>query len=126
MGRVASIINATDQLFAGKDYKALIVAYRNGRPGGCPRSPRSSTMSKNTKQAAWMNETPAVIVNIQRQPGTNVIGCRPGETLLPAITGNVAVVGAGYPWRLTARPDSGRPFAMCSSNWCWPRPWSSW
>ncbi len=71
--RRASIINATDQLFAGKDYKALIVAYRNGAPVRLSDVAEVIDDVENTKQAAWMNETPAVIVNIQRQPGTNVI-----------------------------------------------------
>ena len=71
--RRASIINATDQLFAGKDYKALIVAYRNGAPVRLSEVADVIDDVENTKQAAWMNETPAVIVNIQRQPGTNVI-----------------------------------------------------
>ena len=71
--RRASIINATDQLFAGKDYKALLVAYRNGAPVRLSEVAEVIDDVENTKQAAWMNETPAVIVNIQRQPGTNVI-----------------------------------------------------
>ena len=71
--RRASIINATDQLFASKDYKALIVAYRNGAPVRLSEVADVIDDVENTKQAAWMNETPAVIVNIQRQPGTNVI-----------------------------------------------------
>jgi multidrug efflux pump len=71
--RRASIINATDQLFAGKDYEPLIVAYRNGGPVHLSDVAEVIDDVENTKQAAWMNETPAVIVNIQRQPGTNVI-----------------------------------------------------
>jgi len=71
--RRASIINATDQLFASKDYRALIVAYRNGAPVRLSEVAEVIDDVENAKQAAWMNETPAVIVNIQRQPGTNVI-----------------------------------------------------
>ena len=71
--RRASIINATDQLFAGKEYGPLIVAYRNGGPVHLSDVAEVIDDVENTKQAAWMNETPAVIVNIQRQPGTNVI-----------------------------------------------------
>ena len=71
--RRASIINATDQLFASKDYRALIVAYRNGAPVRLSEVAEVIDDVENSKQAAWMNETPAVIVNIQRQPGTNVI-----------------------------------------------------
>ena len=71
--RRASIINATDQLFASKEYEPLIVAYRNGGPVHLSDVADVIDDVENTKQAAWMNETPAVIVNIQRQPGTNVI-----------------------------------------------------
>ncbi len=71
--RRASIINATDQLFTSKDYRALIVAYRNGAPVRLSEVADVIDDVENSKQAAWMNETPAVIVNIQRQPGTNVI-----------------------------------------------------
>ncbi len=71
--RRASIINATDQLFVGKDYEALIVAYRNGGPVHLSDVADVIDDVENTKQAAWMNDVPAVIVNIQRQPGTNVI-----------------------------------------------------
>ena len=93
--RRASIINATDQLFAGKDYKALIVAYRNGAPVRLSEVAEVIDDVENTKQAAWMNETPAVIVNIQRQPGTNVIEVVDREEVAAATTGNLAVVGAG-------------------------------
>ena len=71
--RRASIINATDQLFVAKDYEALIVAYRNGGPVHLSDVADVVDDVENTKQAAWMNDVPAVIVNIQRQPGTNVI-----------------------------------------------------
>ena len=71
--RRASIINATDQLFTAKDYNALLVAYRNGAPVRLSEVAEVMDDVENTKQAAWMDETPAVIVNIQRQPGTNVI-----------------------------------------------------
>ena len=71
--RRASIINATDQLFTAKDYSGLLVAYRNGAPVRLSEVAEVIDDVENTKQAAWMNETPAVIVNIQRQPGTNVI-----------------------------------------------------
>ncbi|HVG02985.1 MAG TPA: efflux RND transporter permease subunit, partial [Nitrospira sp.] len=71
--RRASIINATDQLFVGKDYEALIITYRNGGPVHLSDVADVVDAVENTKQAAWMNDVPAVIVNIQRQPGTNVI-----------------------------------------------------
>jgi multidrug efflux pump len=71
--RRASIINATDQLMASRDYRPLIVAYRNGAPVHLSDVADVIDDVENLRQAAWMNDVPAVIVNIQRQPGTNVI-----------------------------------------------------
>src|SRR5436853_6381909 len=71
--RRASIINATDQLLASKDYQPLIVSYRNGAPVHLSDVADVIDDVENVRQAAWMNEVPAVIVNIQRQPGANVI-----------------------------------------------------
>src|SRR5437870_7733 len=64
----ASIINATDQLLSSKEYQPLIVAYRNGAPVHLSDVADVIDDVENAKQAAWMNEDPAVIVNIQRQP----------------------------------------------------------
>ena len=71
--RLAYIIGANDQLFASKDYRSLIVAYRNGAPVKLSDVADAVDDAENIKQAAWMNGEPAVIVNIQRQPGANVI-----------------------------------------------------
>ena len=71
--RRASIINATDQLLSSRDYEPLIVAYRNGAPVHLSDVADVADDVENVKQAAWMNEVPAVLVNIQRQPGANVI-----------------------------------------------------
>src|SRR6058998_3676677 len=69
----AYTIDANDQVLSAKDYRPLIVAYRNGAPVVLSDVARAVDEAENVKQAAWMNETPAVIVNIQRQPGANVI-----------------------------------------------------
>jgi multidrug efflux pump len=66
-------IGANDQLLTGKDYKPLVVAYRNGAPVTLSEVATVVDDAENVKLAAWMNETPAVIVNIQRQPGANII-----------------------------------------------------
>ena len=66
-------INANDQLLSAKDYSQVVVAYRNGAPVMLKNIARIVDGVENTKQAAWMNETPAVIVNIRRQPGANII-----------------------------------------------------
>ena len=71
--RRASIIGATDQLLSSKEYRPLIVAYRNGAPVHLSEVADVIDDVENVRQAAWMNTTPAVIVNIQRQPGANVI-----------------------------------------------------
>ena len=71
--RRASIINATDQLLSSRDYRPLIVSYRNGAPVHLSEVADVIDDVENVKQAAWMDEAPAVIVNIQRQPGANVI-----------------------------------------------------
>ena len=69
----ASIINATDQLLSSRDYQPLIVSYRNGAPVHLSDVADVIDDVENVKQAAWMNDVPAVLVNIQRQPGVNVI-----------------------------------------------------
>jgi multidrug efflux pump len=66
-------IGANDQLLSSTDYRPLIVAYRNGSPVKMTDVATVEDDVENVRQAAWMNETPAVIVNIQRQPGANVI-----------------------------------------------------
>ncbi len=71
--RRASIIGANDQLLSSKDYRSLVVAYRNGAPVVLSDVADAIDDAENVKQAAWMNEKAAVIVNIQRQPGANVI-----------------------------------------------------
>jgi len=71
--RRASIINATDQLLSSREYQPLIVAYRNGAPVHLSDVADVVDDVENVRQAAWMNETPAILINIQRQPGANVI-----------------------------------------------------
>ena len=67
------IIGANDQLLSSREYGPLIVAYRNGAPVHLSDVADAVNDAENVNQAAWMNITPAVIVNIQRQPGANVI-----------------------------------------------------
>ncbi len=67
------IIGANDQLLSSRDYRSLVVAYRNGAPVRLSDVAEVMDGAENVQEAAWMNETPAVILNIQRQPGANVI-----------------------------------------------------
>ena len=66
-------INANDQLQNAADYLSLVIAYRNGNPVRLSDVAVAADAAENTKLAGWMNTTPAVIVNVQRQPGANVI-----------------------------------------------------
>ena len=66
-------INANDQLLTSKDYQSVVVAYRNGAPVVLSDVAKVIDGVENTKLAAWKNNTPAVILNIQRQPGANII-----------------------------------------------------
>jgi len=69
----ASIIGANDQLYTSEEYKPLIIAYRNGAPVKISDVATVEDGAEDERQAAWADTSPAVIVNIQRQPGANVI-----------------------------------------------------
>jgi multidrug efflux pump len=66
-------IGANDQLLSSDQYSSLIVAYVNGAPVRVSDVATVANSVENVRQAAWMNDRPAVIVNIQRQPGANII-----------------------------------------------------
>src|SRR5262245_11727831 len=69
----ASTIDANDQLKSADDYRSLIIAYRNNAPIRLSDVADVVDGAENSRLAAWVDQTAAVIVNIQRQPGTNVI-----------------------------------------------------
>ena len=71
--RQAYTIGANDQILSSDQYKPLVIAYRNGAPVTLSDIADVVDGAENLKQAAWMNQVPAVIVNIQRQPGANII-----------------------------------------------------
>ena len=71
--RQSYTINANDQLFSSDEYKNVIVASKNGAPVRLSDVANVIDGAENARQAAWMDLTPAVIVNIQRQPGANII-----------------------------------------------------
>ena len=83
-------IDANDQLVSSKDYRKVIVAYRNGAPVMLTDVAQIVDGIENTRQAAWMNQTPAVIVNVQRQPGANTISVVKGiKQLMPQLQVNL-------------------------------------
>ncbi len=69
----ASTINANDQISDPNQYLTLVIAYRNGAPVRLRDVATVVNGPENTKLGAWANLTPAVILNVQRQPGANVI-----------------------------------------------------
>jgi multidrug efflux pump len=84
-------INANDQLLAVPDYKNLIVAYRNGAPVRLSNVAQVVDSAENVKLGAWANLTPAIILNVQRQPGANVIAT------VDAIKARLPELQAGLP-----------------------------
>jgi multidrug efflux pump len=79
-------INANDQLLSSAGYRDVIVAYRNGAPVMLTDVAKITDGIENAKLAAWMNQTPAILLNIQRQPGANTIAVvREIENLLPRL-----------------------------------------
>jgi multidrug efflux pump len=79
-------IGANDQLLTSSEYTGLVVAYKNGAPVRLSDVATVVDGAENTMQAAWMNQTPAVIVNIQRQPAANIIIVSNSiKTLLPQL-----------------------------------------
>ena len=83
-------IDANDQLVTSDDYKSVVVAYRNGAPVMLTDVANIVDGVENTTQAAWMNQTPAVILNVQRQPGGNTITVvKSIKALLPQLEANL-------------------------------------
>jgi multidrug efflux pump len=83
----SSTINDNDQLLTADGYRNLVIAYRNGSPVLLSDVANAIDGAQNDKLAAWMNMSPAVLLNIQRQPGANVIGVVDTiKKLLPQLT----------------------------------------
>ncbi len=93
----AYTIDANDQLRSAEEYRAVVVAYRNDKSGKAAPILLSDIAdvvedAENVRLAAWMNEVPAVILNIQRQPGANVIEVVDRvKRLLPQLTASLPV-----------------------------------
>jgi multidrug efflux pump len=82
----ASTINANDQLTSAADYGSVVLAYRNGAPVRLSDVADIVSGPENSRLGAWVDSTPAVILNIQRQPGANVIAVVDSvKALLPQI-----------------------------------------
>ena len=84
--RQAYTIGANDQIFNSAQYKPIILGYKNGAPVRVQDVANVIDSVENISQAAWFNDTPAVILNIQRQPGANIISVVDRiEALLPTL-----------------------------------------
>ncbi|ATJ88852.1 MdtB/MuxB family multidrug efflux RND transporter permease subunit [Ralstonia solanacearum] len=82
----ASTIDANDQLRSAAEYGTMIVAYKNGAPIRLTDVAQIVDGAENSKLAAWANATPAIILNVQRQPGANVIDVvNRAKALLPQL-----------------------------------------
>ncbi len=83
-------IDANDQLTVSKDYEGIVIAYSNGAPVLLKDVAKVVDGVENTRLAAWMNKTPAVILNVQRQPGANTISVvKSIKNLLPQLEANL-------------------------------------
>ena len=79
-------IDANDQLRTPAEYRDLIIAYKGGAPVRLSDVTTVENGPENASLAAWVNTTPAIILNVQRQPGANVIGVVENiRRLLPAL-----------------------------------------
>ncbi len=79
-------INANDQLQSADDYKNIVVAYKNGAPVHLSDVATVAESAENVKLASWMNTSPAILLNVQRQPGANVVNVVDSiKALLPDI-----------------------------------------
>ena len=83
----AYTIDANDQLRSPEEYRRIVIAYKNGAPIYLTDIADVVEDAENAKLAAWMNDTPAIILSIQRQPGANVIEVVDRvKALLPALS----------------------------------------
>ena len=105
----SSTINANDQIRDPKDYLKSVVAYRNNAPIFLSDVATVEIGPENSRLAAWMDETPALIVNIQRQPGANVIQVADSvKALLPSLS-------ASLPAGITLKPLTDRTTTIRAS-----------
>jgi len=86
----ASTIDANDQLKSADEYRQLVIAYRNGAPIRLSDVADTVDAAENSRLAAWAGRTPAILLNVQRQPGTNVIEVVDRvKKLLPQLTASL-------------------------------------
>jgi len=102
-------INANDQLQSAAAYKDQVIAYRNGAPVRLSDVATAVQGAENSKLAAWMNATLAVILNVQRQPGANVIN------VVDTITALLPRLQSTLPAAITVTPLTDRTVTIRAS-----------
>ncbi len=102
-------INANDQLHSPAEYRDQVIAYRNGAPVRLSDVATITEGPENTKLGAWMNGTPAVILNVQRQPGANVIA------VVDAIKELLPRLESSLPAAITVTPLTDRTVTIRAS-----------
>ena len=117
----SSSINANDQISDIDGYRDIVVAYLNGAPVHLSDVANIVVAPENTKLGAWANGTPSLLLNIQRQPGANVIQVADSvKTLLPKVIADMPPA-----LEISILSDRTRPFAHrwpmwnSSSSWRW-------
>ena len=105
----ASAINANDQIRDPNDYAKSVIAYRNGAPIRLSDVARVEIGPENGRLRAWMNTTPALIVNIQRQPGANVI------KVVDSVKALLPTLSASLPATITVKPLTDRTVTIRAS-----------
>ncbi len=105
----ASAINANDQIRDPDDYAKSVIAYRNGAPIRLSDVARVEIAPENARLRAWMNTTPALIVNIQRQPGANVI------KVVDSIKKLLPTLRESLPAAITVKPLTDRTITIRAS-----------
>ncbi len=119
------MLDANDQLRSPEAYRNLILAYRDGAPLRLDDVADVVDGAENSRLSAWANELPAVLINVQRQPGANVIDVV--DRIQPAAAaadGQPAVDGEGRRAQRSHRDDPRLGANRCSTNWCSPSAWS--
>jgi multidrug efflux pump len=105
----SSTINANDQIRDPRDYLKSVVAYRNGAPILLSDVATVEIAPENSRLSAWMNTTPALIVNIQRQPGANVI------QVVDSIKAMLPTLSVSLPAGVTVKPLTDRTTTIRAS-----------
>ena len=115
------MLDANDQLRSPDAYRNLILAYRDGAPLRLDDVADVVDGAENSRLSAWANELPAVLINVQRQPGANVIDVV-DRIHAPAAAADrqPAVDGDRSPCSATARKRFAARWKRCSTSWCSP------